>query len=211
MTSLLENSIVAGKTENYLIKKLIMPSSIFTRCLLFKEISEFCLNPVWSIEISFRIAQIFLLLIKSDQRQIFYGFLYIVPIILFSVIYNIPKFLEVRHHRHGKGNTALVICTLCKQWKHCHRRNVMSYRFKSILELFSLVWLLLLFFFYFNFFDYSCTSWKFDPVPPSPPLSSVNKTFCGSTCTSWKFGHRMAPLTLIENLGTIAKFTSIKS
>ena len=33
-----------------------MPSSIFTRCLLFKEISEFCLNPVWSIEISFRIA-----------------------------------------------------------------------------------------------------------------------------------------------------------
>ena len=56
MTSLLENSIVARKTENYLIKKLIMPSSIFTRCLLFKEISEFCLNPVWSIEISFRIA-----------------------------------------------------------------------------------------------------------------------------------------------------------
>ena len=115
-----------------------MPSSIFTRCLLFKEISEFCLNPVWSIEISFRIAQIFLLLIKSDQRQIFYGFLYIVPIILFSVIYNIPKFLEVRHHRHRKGNTALVICTLGKQWKHRHRRNVMSYRFKSLFKLFSL-------------------------------------------------------------------------
>ena len=144
--------LVAGKTENHLIKKLIMPSSIFTRCLLFKEISEFCLNPVWSIEISFRIAQIFLLLIKSDQRQIFYGFLYIVPIILFSVIYNIPKFLEVRHHRHRKGNTALVICTLGKQWKHRHRRNVMSYRFKSLFKLFSLVWLFLLFLWLFSLF-----------------------------------------------------------
>ena len=71
---------------------------ISTWCLILKEISKFSFNPVWTIDISFEIAQkIFLL---KFRRQIFYGFLYIVPIILFSVIYNIPKFLEVHLHHH---------------------------------------------------------------------------------------------------------------
>ena len=36
--------------------------------------------------------------------QIFYGFLYIVPIVIFSVLYNIPKFFEVHFHLFIKAN-----------------------------------------------------------------------------------------------------------
>ena len=211
MTSLLENSIVAGKTENYLIKKLIMPSSIFTRCLLFKEISEFCLNPVWSIEISFRIAANFPPSHQIRPTADLLRFPLHCP--------DHPLLCHLQHPKVSRGASS-------SPWegKYCSRYLHSLQTMKTLPQAkrhelslqvnFGTIFTCLTtfaFFFYFNFFDYSCTSWKFDPVPPSPPLSSVNKTFCGSTCTSWKFGHRMAPLTLIENLGTIARFTSIKS
>ena len=81
--------------------------SLHIWCLIVIEISKFSFNPVWSIDISWNCSKDFLL----KFRQIFYGFLYIVPIILFSVVYNIPKFLEVQI---VNITTVLVICIV-----HC--------------------------------------------------------------------------------------------
>ena len=81
--------------------------SLHIWCLIVIEISKFSFNPVWSIDISWNCSKDFLL----KFRQIFYGFLYIVPIILFSVVYNIPKFLEVQIINI---TTVLVICIV-----HC--------------------------------------------------------------------------------------------